>query len=217
MNGAVKYFGWLLGSVLFLGGQAYAQLTNRPARVISYTLLDGSYFVDDCLICGRPTIQQPLLGTFDLVLEQDFGTFIRYAVRNIDFIASPAWAGEVHITGYGTYERFEEFAVLQSMDLATEVKDSYTNKTAFFTNDSRAVEVPFPSIRIRLTQTNGTLLQTYSLELFARQRARSGFPPPNLLPQRTVPRPQIKSVRVIWFPIGVVWSSVTSTSSGDWA
>lgn len=166
MNLAAKCSACLLGTMLLLAGQAHGQLTNRP-RVISYTLLDGSYLVDECLICGRPTIQQPLSGTFDLLLEQDSGSYVRYAVRNIDFTASPAWAGEVHVTGSGTYSRFEEFALLQSMELATEIKDSYTNKPAFFTNDSRAVEVPFPLIRIRLTQTNGTLFQTYSLELFA--------------------------------------------------
>lgn len=166
MNRAAKCCICLLGSVLFLASHAQAQPDYRP-RVVSYTLLDGSYLVDDCLICGRPTIEQPLRGTFDLVLEQDSGTFTRYAVRNIDFTASPAWTGEVHVTGNGTYERFEEFALLQSMELATEIKDSYTNKPAFFTNDSRSVEVPFPLIRIHLTQSNGTLLQTYSLELFA--------------------------------------------------
>jgi hypothetical protein len=135
--------------------------------VISYTLLDGSAFIDDCLICGRPTILQSLRGTFDLVVEQDIAPYTRYSVRNVDLTTSPGFAGVSHLTGQGTYERFEEFARLQDMTLALEVNDAWTNKLAFFTNDTRAAIAPFPRIAINLTQTNGTLLQTYSLQLVA--------------------------------------------------
>jgi hypothetical protein len=135
--------------------------------VISYTLLEGSSFTDDCLICGRPTILQALRGTFDLVLEQDTAPYTRYSVRNVNFSTSPGWAGITHLAGQGIYVRFEEFARLQDMTLALEVRDAWTNKTAFFTNDSRFATAPFPLIAINLTQTNGTLLQTYSLQLAA--------------------------------------------------
>ena len=138
---------------------------GRPT--IRYTLLDGSYFVDDCLICGRPTIQQELSGTFDLVLLQDAGTVTRYAVRNIDFTTSPGFSGKAHLTGGGTYQIFAEFAVLQDMELVTRVEDPFTNQVAYFTNDSRVVERPFPLIQVSLTQTNGRLLQTFSLQLIA--------------------------------------------------
>src|SRR5947207_7288817 len=113
-----------------------APITNR----VTYTLLQGSYFIDECLICGRPTIEEPLRGTFELVLVQDAGTYIRYEVRNIDFIAGQGTSLERRITGSGTYVRFEEFAVLQDMDLAVQIQDQYTNKTAFFTNETRAVQ-----------------------------------------------------------------------------
>jgi len=73
----------------------------------------------------------------------------------------------VHLTGGGTYVRFEEFARLQDMDLALQVKDAFTNQPAFFTNDTALVEKPFPLIQVSLTQTNGTMLQTFSLNLFA--------------------------------------------------
>ena len=55
----------------------------------------------------------------------------------MDFTTSPGWAGEVRLTGGGTYVRFEEFARLQDMDLALQVKDAFTNRPAFFTNDTR--------------------------------------------------------------------------------
>jgi hypothetical protein len=53
------------------------------------------------------------------------------------------------------------------MDLALRIHDDFTNRPAFFTNDTVVATEPFPLIRISLTQTNGTLLQTFSLNLFA--------------------------------------------------
>src|SRR5438552_12869117 len=53
------------------------------------------------------------------------------------------------------------------MNLAAKIKDTFTNRPAYFTNESRAVQQPFPLIQVSLKQTNGTLLQTFSLELFA--------------------------------------------------
>ena len=166
----MKHFSTLLWSLLVWACTAVAQEPPHPADhlpVVTYTLLDGSYFVDDCLICGRPTIMQPLRGTFDLVLVLNTPPYLKYAVRNVNFTASPGWAGEVRLTGGGTYVRFEEFALLQDMDLALQVKDTFTNRPAFFTNDTVVAEKPFPLIQINLTETNGTLLQTFRLNLFA--------------------------------------------------
>ena len=147
---------------------AVAQVPSYPpGTVISYELLDGSYFVDECLICDRVTVLQPMRGTFDLVVEQDTAPYARYAVGNIHFTASPAWAGEVQLTGNGTYVRFEEVAVLRDMELALQVKDVLTNQPAWFTNDSRLATVPFPLIDVRLTQTNGSIAQTFSLQIIA--------------------------------------------------
>jgi hypothetical protein len=63
--------------------------------------------------------------------------------------------------------RFEEFALLQDMNLALQVKDAFTNRPALFTNDTRVVEKPWPLIQVNLTQTNGTLVQTFALNLVA--------------------------------------------------
>jgi len=51
-------------------------LTPAAAQVgtrVGYTLLEGSYFVDDCPICDRVPVQLPMRGTFELVLKQDTG------------------------------------------------------------------------------------------------------------------------------------------------
>jgi hypothetical protein len=148
------------GQVLRAGGPV--------SNVVTYTLVDGSYFVDDCLVCGRPTIEQSLRGTFDLVLLQDTPPYTRYAIENVHFIAGPRGSSfERSLTGGGVYVRFEEFGLLQDMNLALEVKDSYTNRPAYFTNKTRATQQPFPLIQARLHQTNGTLLQTFTLGIFA--------------------------------------------------
>src|SRR5437016_1086619 len=156
---------WFLCAVVAVlpSRPAAAQVTNG----VRYTLLQGSYFIDECLICGRPTIEEPLRGTFDLVLLEDTAPYSKYAVQNIDFVAGQGSTLERHITGDGTYVRFEEFAILQDMDLAVQIKDSYTNQPAFFTNDSRNVDQPFPLIQVDLKQTNGTWLQTFSMHLLA--------------------------------------------------
>jgi len=57
--------------------------------------------------------------------------------------------------------------ILQDMKLDLQIKDSYTNRAAYFTNDSRSVSKPFPLIDIGLHQTNGTFLQTFSMRVFA--------------------------------------------------
>jgi hypothetical protein len=62
---------------------------------------------------------------------------------------------------------FEEFANLQDMSLETQVRDNWTNRPAYFTNNSRLVPVPFPLLEADLTETNGTLVQTFSMRIFA--------------------------------------------------
>jgi hypothetical protein len=145
-------------------------LTPAPAQVatrVAYTLLEGSYFVDDCPICDRLTVQLPMRGTFELVLQQNTPPYTQDAVRSLDFTAGGGTFPEYHVTGEGTYMRFEEVAILQDMTLSTHVQDAGTNHIAYFTNNTRIVQQPFPLIQADLTQTNGTPLQTFSMHLFA--------------------------------------------------
>lgn len=152
--------------LLALIGSVFAQDPTSTRNGVSYTLLEGSQFIDDCLICGRPTILQPLRGTFDLVLLQNTPPYTSYAISNVDFAAEGPLLPR-HITGQGTYVRFEEFARLQDMTLAVNVADPYTNRMAYFTNQTRVATNPFPLIQANLGETNGTLMQTFSMEIFA--------------------------------------------------
>jgi hypothetical protein len=157
----------LTAFMCFLAGVGSTLGQDTPTRQrVSYTLLEGSYFVDDCLICGRPTIYQPLRGTFDLVFLQNTPPYFSYAIQNLDFATEGPWL-QRHLTGQGTYVRFEEFARLQDITLAVTVTDQYTNRPAYFTNQTPIATQPFPLIQANLMETNGTLLQTFSLQLFA--------------------------------------------------
>jgi hypothetical protein len=162
MKRIATWFFSLLAGLL----QVLAQ-SNAPPTVVRYTLLDGSHFIDNCAICGRPTILQPLRGTFDLVLVQDTPPVTRYEVRNIDFIASQGAWNETRITGSGTYQRFEEFANVQDMKLSVQVKTSLTNRLAFFTNGTSVATEPWPRIKVSLVETGGAPSQTFSMDLFA--------------------------------------------------
>src|SRR5262249_38249844 len=161
MNRFLK--GGLIMAWILTGASLWGQSANR----VTYTLLDGSYFLDQCLICGRPDILQPMQGTFELLLSQDTPPYTRYDVQKVDFTASPQSFLERHLTGDGIYSRFEEFALLQSMFLNLQVKDSYTNRQVFFTNNTALVDQPFPLIEVDLTESNGTPAQTFSLRLRA--------------------------------------------------
>src|SRR4051812_34316708 len=87
---------FFVGLLLFLAArQSQGQVTNS----IRYTLLNPSYVSDECLLCGRPTIQEPLHGTFDLVLVQNTPPYMRYAVENINFTSSAGTGLEKHISG----------------------------------------------------------------------------------------------------------------------
>jgi len=79
-------------------GSALGQNSVPAGLPVRYTLLEGSYFVDDCLICGRPTIEQPMRGTFDLVLLQETPPYWRYAVQDLDFIAEGLPGLEQHLS-----------------------------------------------------------------------------------------------------------------------
>jgi len=74
--------------------------TNAAERTWLFRLLDGSYLVDDCLICGPPTFQQPMRGGFTLALTEDIPPFVRYEIRDISFVAGmPSTSGRVANSG----------------------------------------------------------------------------------------------------------------------
>lgn len=135
-------------------------------RVWQYKLIEGSYLVDDCLICGRPSIQIPLRGSFTLRLISENPLESSYAVENVSFHASNA--DQVYdFTGSGTFSLGGEVALHQEMALTGDLVAPSGAKQTGFTNESAAVSRRLPMIGITLRQTNGTLANTVSLGIFA--------------------------------------------------
>src|ERR1043166_602231 len=146
------------------GGLAWAQ-TPATNQVWIYRLLNDSYLLDDCPICDRISLPEPLRGTFSLRLLEQNPLFSSYAVEGIDFRAgSPR---TYTVKGSGTLRIGGEVALLLQMSLQTEIDDGFTNKLCYFTNLTRTVDRPWPMLDVTLVQTNGTLAQVFTLRLAA--------------------------------------------------
>ena len=153
--------------LLIMTGEKAAALEPASVRLCSYSLLPGSYLIDDCPPCARPTIMEPLRGTFDLRLVEDNPLFSRYAMENISLSAGSIAGRTYKVAGRGTYTVVGEVALLQDMALEVRIDDGVTNRLCFLTNATPLVERLWPMIEATLVQTNGTFTQVYQLHLFA--------------------------------------------------
>jgi hypothetical protein len=142
-------------------GWALNPITNPPWR---YQLLNDSSLLDDCLLCGRPSIQVPMRGSFNLRLIEHSSISARWAIEDIQFHAGDR---PYRVTGVGTLEIGGEIAVTLRMDLQVTIDDGFTNKLCYFTNTTATVARPWPMMDIMLGQTNGTFVQTYTLRVAA--------------------------------------------------
>jgi len=153
-----------LFSLLAFGGFVLAPLragaqTNATTLHWQYRLLEGSTLIDDCLICARPTILQPMRGSFRLVLIEDIPPFTRYELREISFLAGSSTNATYTVLGGGTYQISGEVAVLQDMTLEVGLSDPNkvtTNKV--FTNSVRTIDLAWPIIDVDLVQTDTNLV-----------------------------------------------------------
>ena len=125
--------------------QVHAGQAGEGARW-RYTLLDPSFFVDDCPICGRPTIVRPMRGTFDLVLRAQNPLFSEYTLEGIDFRAPGFGADPYLITGSGSYQFGGEVAYIQQMLLELQVNGEPPGGAYRMQNDDLTVPVSFPMI-----------------------------------------------------------------------
>src|SRR5262245_37407086 len=69
-----------------------------PEPAMRYQLLEGSFLMDECLICGRPSFNIPMRGSFFLrrIVVGPLAT--EYAIENADFQAA-----DYTFKGSGTY------------------------------------------------------------------------------------------------------------------
>jgi hypothetical protein len=141
--------------------------TMAPVRPWRFELIEGSSLQDDCPICGRPTIQLPMRGSFELAPDNTDPIFTSYTVTNVQFYVGDKSSPNYTVTGSGRFTIGGHLAVLQDMTLAGEVCAEVACRAVAFTNDDRGVRLTFPLIDISLTQTQQSLLSVYKIRIVA--------------------------------------------------
>ena len=144
-------------------------------KPVLYELSKDSIFIDDCTICGRPTIPIPITGTFTLTPEPPGpDPFQHFQVNAIDF-KSMLEGFDYRIQGSGLYQQGGEVAILQRMDLNVAVND---DAGAILSSGTVTVTASFPEIDIELTHQNPTSpAHVYSLHIIAKPSEGGGDPP----------------------------------------
>ena len=144
------------------------------AKPVLYEVSKESIFIDDCRICGRPTIPIPVTGTFMLTpTSSGPDPFQRYQVDALD-LKSQLEGFDYRIQGSGQYQQGGELALLQRMDLTVSVNE---DTGVILSSDTVTVNVGFPEIDIQLMHQNPeTELHVYSLHLIAKP-SEGGGPP----------------------------------------
>jgi hypothetical protein len=132
-----------------------------------YQLLGPSFLVDDCPPCGRPTIQVPLRGSFDLVLYEENPIVSRYALCDLELAAGGGPDAPYQLSGGGTFSQGGEVALHQEMKLETRLKTAAGAVPRGFTNDTMQVSRPWPLLELDLTDTAGEWILIYRLHLLA--------------------------------------------------
>lgn len=152
-----------LGLVLPFIGMAPA----LAADPVTYLLLPDSVLVDDCLLCGRPAVESPLAGSFQLRDLGGNGLYENYAVENLALAAGRDGAVAYAGSGAGTYRQGGEVALRQDAFLDLSLTNGAVVTHAYFTNATPSVTVSLPDLRLQLAQTNGTFIHLFSLDLHA--------------------------------------------------
>ncbi|HUS36202.1 MAG TPA: hypothetical protein VM680_12695 [Verrucomicrobiae bacterium] len=148
---------WLLLVSVLIFSVTAAEQTWR------YQLLEGGFLIDECLICGRPTFQIPMRGSFNLRKGAMSPIAQKFLIENAEFTAGPDYT----FKGSGTYDLVGDFAVRQVVTLTGMLETpGGTNKVAF-TNETSAPTRRWPMLQFRLAQTNGTLVSTITLDIAA--------------------------------------------------
>ena len=137
----------------------------RPIAWRRHALLPGSEFLDECTICGKPSIPVPLTGSF-LLGEIDGGAnpVVTYIVRRIAFASE---TGDWRITGNGLYEQGGEVAVAQSMWLAVDI-NAFEFQNVLLAAERGPPPVRLPAIDVQLAHLNPeTPVHVFSLRILA--------------------------------------------------
>jgi hypothetical protein len=130
-----------------------------------YRLEEGSRLVDDCTVCGRPTILVPIEGTF--LMGEVAGPpnpTSTYRVDGIDF-KSAGKGPSYTVKGAGFYRQGGEVAVVQEITLDVQVSDA---SGVHMESGLKEVPAALPAIDVEAEQTNPPGIIVYSIRIVAK-------------------------------------------------
>jgi hypothetical protein len=141
----------------------------QPDAVVpwTYTLTAESSLTDDCPVCDRLPIVEPLRGTFQLRLLEEGPLFSTYSIEAISLKAGRNAGRTYDVTGKGTFRIGGEVALVQEVFLEVEIGNGATTNLCYLTNSSVRPVRGWPMMRFDAIQTNGTMTQQYSFEIAA--------------------------------------------------
>jgi hypothetical protein len=158
---------WSLGVAAALGSCITTVTAQNPPEGASwlYNLIDGSTLVDDCPICDRVPIVEPIRGTFELRLKEPGPLFTTYTLDNINFTNSGNVGRNYQVSGNGVLRIGGELAVTFDLYLEVYIDNGSTNRLCYFGTNWVGINRPWPMFQGSAEQTNGTPAQQYHLDL----------------------------------------------------
>ena len=117
--------------------------------------------MDDCPICDRVSIWQPLRGTFDL---KGTSTAFAYQVTNVNFVTDLTDSPEYRISGGGTLN-YETGEPVLTLDLS--ILRAGITENVHLTNDVPENPRIFPMIGAQANEAPGSITRVYRLRIQA--------------------------------------------------
>ncbi len=139
---------------------------SASGETIQYLLLGESTFTDECPICDRVSIAQPMRGAFEMTLVPTGLGAAQYKLSNVAFQVGSG-SNAITLTGSGTYWRFLGHPLSQQMEFDLQVTDSTTNRNLHFTNETQEIIRQVPMLDVNAFESPGTLSRSYSLRVVA--------------------------------------------------
>lgn len=131
---------------------------------VLYRLSKESTLLDDCLICGRPSIELPLEGTFLLTLENIGDVTDWYRVAAVDLHTTDR---QYLVSGSGSYlTRLGVGGVIDTQSLSLEVAINGEAGIKLESGEAK-VEVALPALDIQVEEQTSSQVRVFTLHLIA--------------------------------------------------
>lgn len=151
---------WIFASLMMVASLAQGPASGRAWR---YEALTDTSILDDCPICGRPSIFIPLRGSFSLV---GTATANHYRIENILLVSDLSEAPEYRITGSGTVA-VGGGAPVSTFELLIQRKN-FPDETVRFINDPLQDNPRiFPMLSMEADEETQSLNRVYRIRIAA--------------------------------------------------